>query len=73
MYLKLPSEWVERLQRLPESGMGYQVVDLDLEGGRRLRGVPVFNGEEIFVPESREFDVSEISRIELHDDPGSAN
>lgn len=69
MYLKLPPEWTEKLQELPESGMGYQLVDLELEGGRQLRGVPVFNSEEVYVPESQELDVSEISRIRLHEDP----
>lgn len=70
MYLKLTREWIEDLKSLPESGMGYQLVDITLEGGQRLSGVPVFNAEEIYVPESRTFDVSEIKQIQLHDTEG---
>lgn len=67
MYLKLEPKWTETLMSLPESGMGYQIVDLTLEGGRQLIGVPVFNGEDVYVPESQGFDASKIRQIWLHD------
>ncbi len=51
----LPSEIQEQLLRLPETGMGYQVVEFTLRGGRIVSPVTVLNGSiaesaELFVP-----------------------
>ena len=51
MRVKLEQRWIKRLLQLPESGMGYQRVDLRLADGRELKDVPVFNAEEIELPE----------------------
>ena len=50
MRIKLERRFVERLIDQPESGMGYQRVDLRLSDGRELKDVVVFNGEEAEVP-----------------------
>lgn len=42
---KLGKTWQEKLSNLPESGMGYQIVDITLKDGRVLGKVPVLNGE----------------------------
>jgi hypothetical protein len=55
---------VERLANLPESGMGYQRVDLRLADGRELRDVLVFNAEEADVPD--EFAHAKIADVRLH-------
>ena len=47
MRIKLAKRWTKRLLQLPETGMGYQRVDLRLADGRELKNVLAFNAEEI--------------------------
>jgi hypothetical protein len=51
MRIKLEQRWIKRLLKLPESGMGYQRVDLSLADGREIKDVPVFNAEEVELPD----------------------
>lgn len=51
MRIKLDSRWTKRLLQLPESGMGYQRVDLRFANGRELKNVLVFNAEDVDVPD----------------------
>lgn len=46
MRMPLTTRWIDKLVSLPETGAGYQIVDLLLRDGRRLRRVMVFNAEE---------------------------
>ena len=64
MRVKLDQQWTKRLLELPESGMGYQRVDVRLADGRELRDVLAFNAEEIEVP--REFVGAVIADVRLH-------
>ena len=64
MRIKLEPRWTKRLLELPESGMGYQRVDVRLADGRELRDLLVFNGEELEVP--REFAGATIADLRLH-------
>jgi len=64
MRIKLERRFVERLIDQPESGMGYQRVDLRLSDGRELKDVVVFNGEEAEVPD--EFGNAKIADVRLH-------
>jgi hypothetical protein len=64
MKIKLERRFVERLANLPESGMGYQRVDLRLADGRELKDVVVFNAEEADVPD--EFGDAKITDVRLH-------
>jgi len=59
----LPEHWVAQLVRLPESGMGYQRVNIVLKRGKVLRNVLVFNSEEAQAPEP--FEPSDILDVEL--------
>ena len=52
MRVKLAERLVKKLLALPESGMGYQRVDVRLSDGRELRDVLVFNAEEVELPDS---------------------
>lgn len=52
MRIKLPASLTRKLAALPESGMGYQRVDLVLSDGRVVHDTIVFNAEEADVPES---------------------
>lgn len=51
MRVKLEQRWMKRLLQLPESGMGYQRVDLRLADGRELKNVLAFNAEEVELPD----------------------
>ena len=64
MRIKLEERWVKQLLAWPESGMGYQRVDVHLADGREARDVPAFNAQEIEVPE--EFAGGQIATIQLH-------
>lgn len=60
MRIQLDSRWTAELLRLPESGMGYQRVDIRFRDGRELADVPVFNAEEVELPD-------ELARVEITD------
>ena len=64
MRVKLDQRWTKRLLELPESGMGYQRVDVRLADGRELRDLLVFNAEEIEVP--GEFASAAIADVRPH-------
>ncbi len=51
MQLTLEKKWVELLVNLPESGMGYQRVQIRLKDGRNVENVVVFNSEVLQVPD----------------------
>lgn len=61
--VRLPEVWSERLAQLPESGMGYQKVNITLKGGKVLKDVTILNAEECQVPES--FEPSDIVDVQL--------
>ena len=63
MRLKLEQRWTERLLELPESGMGYQRVDIRFTNERTLEDVVVFNAQDIEV--SDEFEHAEIKDVRL--------
>lgn len=64
MRRRLPSEWSKLLTGLPESGMGYQRVDIRFSDGSVQRDCPVFNAEELEVPD--QFATKEIADVRLH-------
>ena len=64
MRIKLEQRWIKCLLRLPESGMGYQRVDLCLTDGRELKDVLVFNAEELEISEN--LATSQIKDIRPH-------
>jgi len=64
MRIQLEERWVKQLLAWPESGMGYQRVDVRLTDGREAKDVPAFNGQEVEVPE--DFAGGRIATIRLH-------
>ena len=66
MVVHLDPKWTKHLEASPESGMGYQLVDVTLRSGEHLSKLPVFNGEYLEVPDSVTFEASAIELIELH-------
>ena len=51
--MRLDEKWTARLCELPESGMGYQRVDVRLRDGLQVRSVLVFNAEWIEWPDDQ--------------------
>jgi len=51
---------------LPESGMGYQVVDVHLKDGRVVREVIVINCEVMVEQGNQSFSEGDIQDVELH-------
>ena len=47
MRLHLNERWVDHLRGLPETGMGYQIVDVVLNDGKRFQDITVYNSEEM--------------------------
>lgn len=66
MTVKLEKKWTDYLVDQPESGMGYQKVDIWLKDNRVLKNVLVFNAQEIDLPD--ELATVEIAEIRLHTD-----
>jgi hypothetical protein len=64
MTIKLNDYWSERLVQMPETGMGYQKVDVSLKDGRNLKGLMVFNAEDCETEE--DFKVEDIEEIRIH-------
>lgn len=67
MRVKLPKKWSDYLVSKPESGMGYQRVDVRLQDGRLVEDVMVFNAEDMELPE--EFARFQIKDLRLHQQP----
>ena len=66
MRIKLSNKWVEYLCSMPESGMGYQLVDVTLKDGRVFKEILVFNAEELQLPpEYKDLKIEDIEDIKL--------
>ena len=52
MRIQLAPRWIEVLRKQPESGMGYQRVDVRFADGRHVENVMVFNAEQLDVPDT---------------------
>lgn len=66
MSLKLTKNWIDYLVSVPESGMGYQIVDVTLKDGRVLKDVVVFNAEELKLPpEHKDINMDDVQDIKL--------
>lgn len=53
MTIRLDSKWIRILERHPESGMGYQTVDIRLRNGIRVNRLFVYNAQQLDWPDSR--------------------
>lgn len=65
MRKQLPERWTEFLISQPESGMGYQRVDVEFSDGTIRCDCLVFNATEIELPESETG--KEIACLSVHD------
>lgn len=63
--LKLTDRFINVLVKLPESGMGYQIVKVFLKSGAVLHQHKVFNSELLMLEENENITVKDIDKIEL--------
>ena len=66
MRITLAQRWIDLLLRVPESGMGYQRVDVRFADGRHVENVMVFNAEQLDVPDT--FAGAEVQDLTIHRD-----
>lgn len=64
MRIQLARRWIDVLRKEPESGMGYQRVDVRFADGRHLKNLMVFNAEHLDVPDT--FADAEVQELEVH-------
>ena len=65
-YINLPEKFVAALEKLPETGMGYQVVNIKFKNGKTLEKVLVLNSDTIKIDTDISIDLNQISKIELN-------
>ncbi len=63
--IKLPDIYVNMLVNLPESGMGYQIVNVILRSGQVLHHHKVLNSELLMLEENELIQVRDIANIEI--------
>ena len=62
---KIPEKFIHQLVKLPESGMGYQLVKVFLSDGKVLRKHKVLNSSILILEPYEDISLAEIERIEL--------
>jgi len=67
--VKLPDKFITMLSNLPESGMGYQLVDITLKDGRTLSQRKVLNAEFLLLQENENIQPKDITEIVLSQPP----
>ena len=63
--LKLPDNFINILVNLPETGMGYQIVNVSMRSGKILYGHKVLNSEFLMLDENENIHIKDIEKIEL--------
>ncbi len=63
--IKLRDEHIKTLSELPETGMGYQVVDILLKDGKTLKNRIVINSEFLIVNKDELLDLDMIQSVKL--------
>lgn len=65
MRIKLNEYWIKKMLELPESGMGYQHVEVRLKDGTIVKEGFVYNAEELELPDVQDIKLDDISEITL--------
>lgn len=63
--IELKEEDVQYLSELPESGMGYQIVDITFKDGQELKNRIVVNSQFLLIGDDETIDPLLIEKIEL--------
>jgi hypothetical protein len=63
--IKFPDSFINILVKLPENGMGYQIVKVILKSGKILHQHKVINSELLMLEENENITTKDIDTIEL--------
>ena len=63
--IKLPPDYIEFLSSQPETGMGYQKVNIKLKNGQEYKSLTVFNSTYLEVHDALEFDINDIKQVSI--------
>ncbi len=63
--IELKKEHINVLSKLPETGMGYQIVDVTLKDGLQLKNRIVLNSQFLLLDGSEQIDPNFIEKVEL--------
>lgn len=63
--IKLKEEHIKYLLELPESGMGYQIIDITLKNGQQLKKRIVLNSQFLLLENSEDIDSNFIEKVEV--------
>lgn len=66
--IKLLDTQIKLLESLPEQGMGYQIVDIELKNGNKLLNRVVLNSTYLKINQDEFIDPLQIEVIKLHDE-----
>lgn len=64
--IKLLPRHIKFLEALPEQGMGYQLIDIELRNGKHLKKRIVLNSTYLQLQEHEELNPIDIIKIKLH-------
>jgi hypothetical protein len=64
--LKLPTKFTSYLENLPEQGMGYQIVDIELFNGKTLVDRIVFNSTYLKLNNDEKIDSENIKSVKIN-------
>lgn len=62
-HIELPEDFKSQLVDLPESGMGFHIVDILLKSGRVLKNRTVLNGSKLLLNPDEVLDINEIEEV----------
>jgi hypothetical protein len=63
--LKLPQIFINNLENLPEQGMGYQIVDIELFNGSILVDRIIFNSTYLKLDKDEQITIDQIKDIRI--------
>jgi len=62
----LPDKFIAQLVQMPETGMGYQIVDIVLTNGKVLKNIIIFNSSILEIEKEETFNIEDIVIIKIH-------
>ena len=62
----LSDKFIAQLVKIPEQGMGYQIVDIVLTNGKVLKNKFVYNSSILEIEKQEMINIEEIAIIEIH-------
>lgn len=63
--IELKKEHINYLLEFPESGMGYQIIDLTLKDGQQLKNRIVLNSQFLLLEDNENIDPDSIDKVEF--------